>query len=140
MGKQNNTKQNGIAAKGSNPIVIKNKNLRTQNGSKPSGKQSLSANAASSKVSNSSVARNKTTTTAAAEDHSAIGAKGPTDRSQLNFPYDIRINGFSSMLNTVKKATPKVSPENDYVDNRLKFNNTTFCLICIIIFRSESCC
>ena len=34
---------------------------------------------------------------------------GPTiDRSQTNFPYDIRINGFSSLLNTVRKANQRV--------------------------------
>lgn len=34
--------------------------------------------------------------------------KSTQDRSQLNFPYDIRLNGYASLQNAVSKGTPKV--------------------------------
>ncbi len=34
--------------------------------------------------------------------------KTTQDRSQLNFPYDIRLNGYASLQNAVSKGTPKV--------------------------------
>lgn len=42
------------------------------------------------------------------EDGQSCCSSPVIDRSQTNFPFDIRINGFSSLLNTVKKANTRV--------------------------------
>lgn len=44
--------------------------------------------------------------------NSGIG-KAQSDRSQLNFPYDIRLSGFTSIQNAVTKGTPKVSSSSN---------------------------
>jgi hypothetical protein len=44
-------------------------------------------------------------------DNSSLGAnhKQPADKYLVNIAHDVRINGLSSLLNVVQKATPKVS-------------------------------
>jgi len=57
--------------------------------------------------------------------------KTPVDRSTVNFPYDVRINGISSMISTIQKSTPKVSVTERYLIDYILLFRLIICRILI---------
>ncbi|CAG7837739.1 unnamed protein product [Allacma fusca] len=87
--------------------------MGSKNGQGSNGKQGVGSkqliNGRKTSSSNQKLTNVGTTGGKAGDDSlSGCCSESISDRSQTNFPFDIRISGFSSLMNTVRKSTPKV--------------------------------